>query len=85
MAREAENLEAGVQRANRVKDALAYMPINEQVKKNELSRLMAAAQIRQNIATNADMLQSGYHTAQQIGANAAANLASSLGQQYQYS
>ena len=61
------------------------MPINEQVKKNELARLMASAQIRQNIATGADMLQSGYRTSQQIGANAAAELARSMGAQYQYS
>ena len=46
---------------------------------------MASAQIRQNIATGADMLQSGYRTSQQIGANAAAELARSMGAQYQYS
>jgi hypothetical protein len=84
-AREAENLEAGLQRANRVKDFLAYLPLNEQVKKNELDRLMASAQIRQNIATGADMLQSGYRNAQQIGANAATQLGNALGAQYQYS
>lgn len=84
-ARVAEGLEAQLQRNERVKDAIAYMPINEQVKKNELARLMAAAQIRQNIATGADMLQSGYRTSQQIGANAASQLGSALSAQYQYS
>lgn len=84
-AREAERLEAGLQRNERVKDFLAYLPLNEQVKKNELDRLMAAAQIRQNIATGADMLQSGYRTSQQIGANAASQLGQALSAQYQYS
>jgi hypothetical protein len=84
-ARVAEGLEAQLQRNERIKDALAYMPITEQVKKNELDRLMAAAQVRQNIATAADMLQSGYRTSQQIGANAAAQLGSALSAQYQYS
>lgn len=84
-ARVAEGLERQLQRSEYVKDALAQMPITEQVKKNELDRLMAAAQIRQNIATTADMLQSGYRTSQQIGANAASQLGSALSAQYQYS
>lgn len=84
-ARVAEGLERQLQRSEYVKDALAQMPITEQVKKNELDRLMAAAQIRQNIATTADMLQSGYRTSQHIGANAASQLGSALSAQYQYS
>ena len=84
-ARVAEGLEAQLQRNERVKDFLAYLPLNEQVKKNELDRLMASAQIRQNIATGADMLQSGYRTSQQIGANAASQLGQALSAQYQYS
>jgi len=84
-ARVAAGLEAQLQRNERVKDFLAYLPLNEQVKKNELDRLMAAAQIRQNIATGADMLQSGYRTSQQIGANAASQLGQALSAQYQYS
>ena len=84
-ARVAAGLEAQFQRNERVKDFLAYLPLNEQLKKNELDRLMAAAQIRQNIATNADMLQSGYRTSQQIGANAASQLGQALSAQYQYS
>jgi hypothetical protein len=84
-ARVAEGLEAQLQRNERVKDFLAYLPLNEQVKKNEMDRMMAAAQIRQNIATGADMLQSGYRTSQQIGANAASQLGQALSAQYQYS
>jgi hypothetical protein len=84
-ARVAAGLEAQLQRNERVKDFLAYLPLNEQVKKNEMDRMMAAAQIRQNIATGADMLQSGYRTSQQIGANAASQLGSALSAQYQYS
>ena len=84
-ARVAAGLEAQLQRNERVKDFLAYLPLNEQVKKNEMDRLMAAAQIRQNIATGADMLQSGYRTSQQIGVNAATQLGQALGAQYQYS
>ena len=84
-ARTAEGLEAQLRRGENIKDALAYMPIYEQVKKNELDRQLAAAQVRQNIATAADMLQSGYRTSQQIGANAASQLGSALSAQYQYS
>jgi hypothetical protein len=84
-ARVAAGLEAQLQRNERVKDFLAYLPLNEQVKKNEMDRMMAAAQIRQNIATGADMLQSGYRTSQQIGANAASQLGQALSAQYQYS
>lgn len=83
--RVAQGLEAQLQRNERVKDFMAYYPLTSQAHKDELDRQLAAAQVRQNIATNADLLQSGYHTAQQIGANAASQLGQALTAQYQYS
>ena len=52
--------------------------------KQELARQMAAAGIRQNIATAANMLERSQQAAQQMGLNAASQAGSALTSQYQY-
>lgn len=53
--------------------------------KTEFQRQMAAAGIRQNILTAANMLERSQQAAQQMGLNAASQAGSALTQQYQYS
>ena len=53
-------------------------------KKSEFERQMAAAGIRQNIATASNMLERSQQAAQQMGLNAATQAGSALTQQYQY-
>lgn len=53
--------------------------------KNEFQRQLAAAGIRQNIATTANMLERSQQAAQQMGVNAASQAGSALTSQYQYS
>lgn len=52
--------------------------------KNELTRQLAAAGVRQNIITNANMLERAQQAAQQMGANAASQAGAALTSQYQY-
>jgi hypothetical protein len=52
--------------------------------KPEFQRQMAAAGIRQNIATAANMLERSQQAAQQMGLNAAQQMGSALTSQYQY-
>jgi hypothetical protein len=52
--------------------------------KSELERQMAAAQIRQNIQTAANLVQRGQQAAQQMGLTAAQQMGSALTSQYQY-
>lgn len=52
--------------------------------KSELQRQMAAAGIRQNIATAANMLERSQQAAQQMGLGAASQAGQALIQQYQY-
>jgi hypothetical protein len=52
--------------------------------KTEFQRQMAAAGIRQNIATAANMLERSQQAAQQMGATAASQAGSALTSQYQY-
>jgi hypothetical protein len=84
VARTGEVLERGLQRNQNVQDWLAYRPLVSQAQKDEMDRNMAAAQIRQNIATNAALLQGGVRTAQQIGINSAQQLGGAMSAQYQY-
>jgi hypothetical protein len=60
-------------------------PVLSQVKKDEMQRNLAAAQIRSNIATQADAIRGSLATSQQMGANAASQMGSALAAQYQYS
>lgn len=53
--------------------------------KNELQRQLAAAGVRQNILTAANMLERSQQAAQQMGANAASQAGAALTSQYQYS
>lgn len=52
--------------------------------KNELTRQLAAAGVRQNILTSANMLERAQQAAQQMGANAASQAGAALTSQYQY-
>jgi hypothetical protein len=52
--------------------------------KTEFQRQMAAAGIRQNIVTAANMLERSQQAAQQMGLNAAQQMGSALTSQYQY-
>jgi hypothetical protein len=52
--------------------------------KNELQRQLAAAGVRQNILTAANMLERSQQAAQQMGANAASQAGAALTSQYQY-
>ena len=58
--------------------------VMSQAKKDEMQRGMAAAQIKANILTNAQLMLGGAQTAQQMGLNAASQIGSALGTHYQY-
>jgi hypothetical protein len=77
-------LERQMERAQMIRDAQAQYPILSQAKKDEMDRQLAAYQARRNIDVNADMISSSLHTAQQIGANAAAQMGQALAAQYSY-
>ena len=83
-ARTAEELDQDVQMKGLQKLYNTMYPQLTQAKKDEMERLLAAAQIRQNIATAANMIERGQQTAQNIGINAANTLANALASQYQY-
>ena len=53
--------------------------------KAEFERQLAAAGVRQNIATSANMLERSQQAAQQMGLNAASQMGAALTSQYQYS
>ena len=57
---------------------------SEAAKKKEMERMMAAAGIRQNIETAANMIQRSQQSAQQMGQTAAQGMVNALTQQYQY-
>ena len=78
-------LEADVQLANIRKYMPELFKAAEARSKTEFQRQMAAAGIRQNIATAANMLQNSQLAAQQMGSNAAQQMGSALTSQYQYS
>lgn len=77
-------LDARQNMALAVENARMQQPFMEAAKKAELSRQLAAAQVRSNIAINADQLLSGLHTAQAMGLNSQNQLGNALTQQYQY-
>ena len=57
---------------------------SEAAKKKEMERMMAAAGIRQNIETAANMIQRSQQSAQQMGQTAAQGMVNALTAQYQY-
>jgi hypothetical protein len=61
------------------------MKASEASKKAEFQRQLAAAGVRQNIMTAANMLERSQQAAQQMGLTAASQAGSALTQQYQYS
>lgn len=80
-----ERQEADVQLENIKKFAPYLQKVSETAKKAEFERNMAAAGIRQNIATQAAMLQRNQQTAQQMGLGFAGQVGQALTGQYQYS
>lgn len=58
--------------------------VSEAAKKKEMERMMAAAGIRQNIETAANMVQRSQQSAQQMGQTAVQGMVNALTQQYQY-
>lgn len=82
--RTAQLLEADIQLANIRKLMPELFNAAEARSKTEFQRQMAAAGIRQNIATAANMLERSQQAAQQMGLNAASQMGSALTSQYQY-
>ena len=82
--RTAQLLEADIQLANIRKLMPELFKAAEARSKTEFQRQMAAAGIRQNIATAANMLERSQQAAQQMGLNAASQMGSALTSQYQY-
>lgn len=82
--RTAQLLEADIQLANMRKLMPELFKAAEARSKTEFQRQMAAAGIRQNIATAANMLERSQQAAQQMGLNAASQMGSALTSQYQY-
>jgi hypothetical protein len=83
-ARAQQALLADQTRGEAVKTGYALLPLMEQAKKSELQRDMAAAQIKANVLTNAELMLGGARTAQQMGLNAASQVGQVLGQRYNY-
>jgi hypothetical protein len=80
--------EAGIQgdvlRNINEKNIQMEYPYISQFKKDDLDRNLYAAQVRQNIATNANLIQSSVGTAQQMGINAGQQLGQALTANYNY-
>ena len=83
-ARTLEELAQDVQIKGLEKQYNAMYPRVAQAKKDEMERMLAAAQIRRNIDTAANMINQGQLTASNIGTNTANTLANALTAQYQY-
>lgn len=78
-------LEGDVQLANMRKMMPELFKAAEARSKTEFQRQMAAAGVRQNILTAANMLERSQQAAQQMGLTAASQAGSALTSQYQYS
>ncbi len=80
---------SSVKNAEALRDAMnVVLPTErkfaEQAKKDDFERSMASAGIKQNIATNAALLQMANEAGLNMGLDASANAARALTQQYQY-
>jgi len=85
MARTAESLREATAQRDAIR--LLYPEIaaaSEAAKKKEFQRNMAAAGIRQNIETAANMIQRSQQSMQQMGQTAAQQMGNALTAQYQY-
>lgn len=83
--RMAELKEGDVQLEN-MKKLMPYLfQAAEARSKTEFQRQLAAAGVRQNIATAANMLERSQQAAQQMGLNTASQMGAALTSQYQYS
>lgn len=84
----AARLEGELEQDVQLKGMKKMMPYlyqaSEARSKSELERQMAAAQIRQNIQTAANLVQRGQQAAQQMGLTAAQQMGNALTAQYQY-
>jgi hypothetical protein len=77
-------LEGDIQLAN-MKKLMPYLfEASEARSKTEMQRQLAAAGVRQNILTAANMLERSQQAAQQMGLNAASQAGAALTSQYQY-
>lgn len=77
-------LEGDVQLANLKKTMPYLFEAAEARSKTEMQRQLAAAGVRQNILTAANLLEQSQRAAQQMGINAASQAGQALTQQYQY-
>ena len=84
-ARTAQLLQQDIELAGMRKIMPELFKAAEARSKTEFQRQMAAAGVRQNILTAANMLERSQQAAQQMGLNAASQAGSALTQQYQYS
>lgn len=83
-ARTAQLLQGDIELAN-MKKILPYLFESAEARsKTEMQRNLAAAGVRQNIITSANMLERAQQAAQQMGANAASQAGAALTSQYQY-
>jgi hypothetical protein len=77
-------LQGDVARSIAEKNIRMQYPYISQFKKDDLDRDMYAAQVRQNIATNANLIQSAVGTAQKMGMTAGEQLGQALMTNYNY-
>jgi len=84
-ARTAQLLQQDIELAGMRKIMPEIFKASEARSKTEFQRQMAAAGVRQNIMTAANMLERSQQAAQQMGLTAAQQAGSALTQQYQYS
>jgi len=77
-------LEGDVQLANLKKTMPYLFEAAEARSKTEMQRQLAAAGVRQNILTAANLLEQSQRAAQQMGINAASQAGAALTSQYQY-
>jgi hypothetical protein len=83
-ARTVQELEQDVAMKGLQKQFNTMYPQLTQSYKDDMQRQLAAAQIRQNIYTAANMIDRGQQTAQAMGINAANTLGNALASHYQY-
>lgn len=83
-ARTVQELEQDVAMKGLQKQFNTVYPQLTQSYKDDMQRQLAAAQIRQNIVTAANMIDRGQQTAQAMGINAAHTLGNALASHYQY-
>lgn len=84
-SQEAEKIAFDTQLRNMQLQFSAMAPWTEGAKKAELARNLYAATVRNNLATQQELLLGGVRNARAMGANAANQVGNALASQYQYS